>query len=104
MIAVSARMKRTEPRNPPRMVIIFDAPSWDLNNCMPANVMRQRMEDTTHETDVGRAIVAVVVVVVVEVVLLPLPSVNPLDEIYTRDKDGCMGNEIFLCGKQRLGR
>ena len=56
LIAVSAKTKICEPRNPPRMVIPLDEPSCALNSCIPAKVMRQRVEAMTHETDVGTAI------------------------------------------------
>lgn len=63
-MAVRAKTKICDPKNPPRMVISLEDPSCVLNSCIPANVIRQRVEAMTHETDVGTAIVVVFVFVV----------------------------------------
>lgn len=52
-LTVNARIKRFDPKNPPKIVMTLDDPSCVLNSCIPANVIKQRMDETTHDTEVG---------------------------------------------------
>ena len=48
-------MNISDPRNPPRIVSPCVEANFVLNICMPANVIKAKIDDTTNEALVGKA-------------------------------------------------